>query len=32
MSYIVPIHKPSGVRLALKLNFLEAESETVVVA
>ncbi|KAK5955863.1 hypothetical protein OHC33_003504 [Knufia fluminis] len=32
MSYIVPVHRPSGVRLALKLNFLDAQSETVIVA
>lgn len=32
MSYIVPVHRPSGTRLAIKLQFLEAQSETVVVA
>lgn len=32
MSYVVPVHRPSGVRLALKLNFLDSQSETVVVA
>ncbi|KAK5077880.1 hypothetical protein LTS08_003282 [Lithohypha guttulata] len=32
MSYIVPIHRPSGARLALKLNLLGQQSEALVVA
>ncbi|KAL2444016.1 DNA damage-binding protein 1a [Exophiala dermatitidis] len=32
MSYIVPIHRPSGVRHAIKLNFLDPNSDTLVVA
>lgn len=32
MSYIVPVQRPSGSRLAIKLQFLESQSETVVVA
>jgi len=32
MSYIVPIHHASGVRHALKLNFLEPGVEVLVVA
>lgn len=32
MSYIVPIHRPSGVRHALKLNFLSPVEEAVIIA
>ncbi|UPX18848.1 uncharacterized protein EKO05_0009133 [Ascochyta rabiei] len=32
MAYIVPIHKPSSVRHALKLNFLTADEDCLVVA
>lgn len=32
MSYVVPIHRPSGVRHALKLNFLSPVEEAVVIA
>jgi DNA damage-binding protein 1 len=32
MSYIVPIHRPSGVRHAIKLNFLSPAEEAVVIA
>jgi DNA damage-binding protein 1 len=32
MAYIAPIHKPSSVRHALKLNFLSAEEDCLVVA
>lgn len=32
MSYIVPIHHASGVRHALKLNFLDKDVDTLVVA
>ncbi|KAJ4379673.1 hypothetical protein N0V86_004855 [Didymella sp. IMI 355093] len=32
MAYIAPIHKPSSVRHALKLNFLNAEEDCLVVA
>ncbi|KIW34424.1 uncharacterized protein PV07_01202 [Cladophialophora immunda] len=32
MSYIVPIHPPSGVRHAIKLNFLEPTTDTLIVA
>ncbi|EXJ94392.1 hypothetical protein A1O1_02786 [Capronia coronata CBS 617.96] len=32
MSYIVPIHRPSGVRHAIKLNFLDPNSDTLIVA
>ncbi|EXJ56278.1 uncharacterized protein A1O5_12545 [Cladophialophora psammophila CBS 110553] len=32
MSYIVPIHPPSGVRHAIKLNFLEPTIDTLIVA
>ncbi|KAJ9612872.1 hypothetical protein H2200_002813 [Cladophialophora chaetospira] len=32
MSYVVPIHQPSGVRHAIKLNFLEPSVDTLVVA
>lgn len=32
MSYIVPIHRPSSARLALKLNFLNSNEEAVIVA
>ncbi|EXJ84686.1 hypothetical protein A1O3_05356 [Capronia epimyces CBS 606.96] len=32
MSYIVPIHRPSGVRDAIKLNFLDPNAETLIVA
>jgi DNA damage-binding protein 1 len=32
MSYVVPIHRPSGVRHAIKLNFLSPVEEAVVIA
>ncbi|RMZ76327.1 hypothetical protein DV738_g4959, partial [Chaetothyriales sp. CBS 135597] len=32
MSYVVPIHRPSGVRHALKLHFLSSRQDTLVVA
>jgi hypothetical protein len=32
MSYIVPIHQPSSVRNAIKLNFVESDVDTLVVA
>ena len=32
MAYLASIHRPSSVRHALKLNFLDAEEETLVVA
>jgi DNA damage-binding protein 1 len=32
MSYVVPIHRPSGVRHAIKLNFLQPDVDTLVVA
>lgn len=32
MSYIVPVHRPSGARLAHKCHFLDPQTETVVVA
>ncbi|KAH9881948.1 hypothetical protein J1614_001119 [Plenodomus biglobosus] len=32
MAYIVPIHRPSSVRHALKLNFLSADDDCLVVA
>ncbi|KAL2869228.1 uncharacterized protein BJX67DRAFT_347883 [Aspergillus lucknowensis] len=32
MSYIVPIHRASSIRHALKLHFLDPEEETLVVA
>jgi DNA damage-binding protein 1 len=32
MAYIAPIHRPSSVRHALKLNFLAAEEDCLVVA
>ncbi|KAF1992927.1 hypothetical protein P154DRAFT_528148 [Amniculicola lignicola CBS 123094] len=32
MAYIVPIHRPSSIRHALKLNFLAADEECLVVA
>ncbi|KAK5331714.1 hypothetical protein LTR93_000719 [Exophiala xenobiotica] len=32
MSYVVPIHRPSGVRLAVKLNFLDPDVDTLIVA
>ncbi|KIW12838.1 hypothetical protein PV08_08025 [Exophiala spinifera] len=32
MSYVVPIHRPSGVRHAIKLNFLEPNVDTLVIA
>jgi DNA damage-binding protein 1 len=32
MAYIAPIHRPSSVRHALKLSFLDAEEECLVVA
>ncbi|OCK77712.1 DNA damage-binding protein 1 [Lepidopterella palustris CBS 459.81] len=32
MAYLAPIHRPSSVRHALKLNFLSAEEECLVVA
>ncbi|RMZ90486.1 hypothetical protein DV736_g2266, partial [Chaetothyriales sp. CBS 134916] len=32
MSYIVPVHRPSGVRHALKLHFLSPAHDTLVVA
>lgn len=32
MSYIVPIHRPSGVRHGLKLNFLSPTEEAVIIA
>jgi DNA damage-binding protein 1 len=32
MSYIVPIHRPSGVRHAIKLNFLSPTEEAVIIA
>ncbi|RMD43799.1 hypothetical protein DV735_g1361, partial [Chaetothyriales sp. CBS 134920] len=32
MSYVVPVHRPSGVRHALKLRFLSSTQDTLVVA
>lgn len=32
MAYIAPIHQPSAVRHALKLNLLDPEEESLVVA
>jgi hypothetical protein len=32
MAYIAPIHRPSSVRRALKLNLLGADEESLVVA
>jgi hypothetical protein len=32
MSYIVPIHRPTAVRKALKLSFTGPEDDTLVVA
>lgn len=32
MAYVVPIHRASSVRHALKLNFLEPEEDCLVVA
>lgn len=32
MAYVVPIHDPSGIRHAVKLNFFSAEEECLVVA
>ncbi|OAP64952.1 hypothetical protein AYL99_00924 [Fonsecaea erecta] len=32
MSYIVPIHPPSGVRHAIKLNFLDPTTDTLIVS
>ena len=32
MSYIVPIHRPTAVRKALKLSFLSPNEDTLVVA
>ncbi|KAF2671696.1 hypothetical protein BT63DRAFT_422227 [Microthyrium microscopicum] len=32
MAYITPIHRPSGIRLALKLNLIDPDSESLVVA
>lgn len=32
MSYIVPIHRASGIRHAVKLNFMNAEEDCLVVA
>ena len=32
MSYVVPIHRPSGVRHAVKLNFLNASNDALVIA
>ena len=32
MAYVVPIHRASSIRDALKLRFLNAEEETLVVA
>ncbi|KIX00016.1 uncharacterized protein Z518_10943 [Rhinocladiella mackenziei CBS 650.93] len=32
MSYVVPIHHPSGVRHAIKLNFLDPNVDTLIVA
>ncbi|KKY25033.1 putative uv-damaged dna binding [Phaeomoniella chlamydospora] len=32
MAYIVPIHRPSGVRHALKLRFLDPEEDSLIVA
>ncbi|KAI1624436.1 DNA damage-binding protein 1 [Exophiala viscosa] len=32
MSYVVPIHRPSGVRHAIKLNFLGPDADTLIVA
>jgi DNA damage-binding protein 1 len=32
MAYIAPIHRPSSVRHALKLNFLAPEEDCLVVA
>jgi len=32
MAYIAPIHQPSSIRHALKLNFFSSEEECLVVA
>lgn len=32
MSYVVPIHRPSGVRHAIKLNFLAPDTDALIVA
>jgi DNA damage-binding protein 1 len=32
MAYITPIHRPSGIRIALKLNLIDPEEECLVVA
>ena len=32
MAYIAPIHRPSSIRHALKLNFLAADEDCLVVA
>jgi DNA damage-binding protein 1 len=32
MAYIAPIHRPSSVRHALKLNFMTADEDCLVVA
>jgi hypothetical protein len=32
MSYVSAVHPPSGVRLAIKLNFLEPGVDTLIVA